>query len=74
MAEKKKREPFLVYITSDCLNLRTGPSKSFKVLEIIRDHGTYTVTKIAKGTGSESGWAYLSDKDGWVSLDYCERV
>ena len=66
--------PFLVKMTTAHLNIRTGPGTNYSKTGKYTGVGTFTVTKVSEGTGSDSGWGYLKSGAGWISLDYTVRV
>lgn len=65
--------PYLVRITAKSgLNVRSGPGTSYKIQQAIPYGGGYTIVD------EENGWgllkAYESGRNGWVSLQYTERI
>lgn len=36
--------------------------------------GIFEIVEIESGPGSKSGWGRLANGDGWVALDFVERV
>jgi len=56
------------------LNIRTGPGKDHPKTGRYTGVGTFIITKIQKGTGSESGWGKLESGEGWISLDYTKKA
>lgn len=66
---EKGFKPYQVeVIAADGLNVRTGPSTSYKV-----------ITALPKGTKKtiveeNNGWGKLSDINGWVSLAYTKKI
>lgn len=59
--------PYLVKVTADALNVRSGPGTSYKVNMTIRDQGTYTIVE------EKNGWGRLKSNAGWISLKYTQR-
>ncbi len=59
---------YLVKVTADALNIRSGPGTAYGVVGCIRDKGTYT---IVQETGN---WGKLLSGAGWISLKYTKRV
>lgn len=59
--------PYLVKVTADALNVRSGPGTSYKVNMTIRDQGTYTIVE------EKNGWGRLESGAGWISLKYTQR-
>ena len=72
--EQTKNASFNVEVSIACLNIRTGPGKNYDRTGRFTGIGTFTITEISKGEGSESGWGKLESGDGWISLDYATRV
>lgn len=65
--------PYLVRITAKSgLNVRSGPGTSYKIQQAIPYGGGYTIID------EENGWgllkAYEAGRNGWVSLQYTERI
>lgn len=65
--------PFLVRVKIKDLNIRKGPGTNYGVNGVI-EPGSYTITDVKSGTGSDAGWGKLKSGAGWVSLDFVERV
>ena len=63
--------PFLVKITADALNIRTGPGTNYSIASgephCIRDKGIYTIVE------KQGNWGKLKSGAGWICLDYTER-
>ena len=59
---------FMVKVTADELNVRTGPGTGYNIDSVIRDKGVYTIT------ATSGGWGKLKSGAGWISLAYAERV
>ena len=58
---------YMVKITADSLNIRSGPGTGYDVVGKIQDHGIYTIVQ-------ESGnWGKLLSGVGWISLNYTKR-
>lgn len=64
----KKDDSFLVKVTAEGLNIRSGPSVDYKVKGVIRDKGTYTIIE------EKRNWGKLKSGAGWISLAYTKRV
>lgn len=76
-APKKKvafTKPFNVRITVDALNIREAPTTNSKSVGVLRGRGLYTVNATANGEGSVKGWGRLLSGEGWISLNYAEKV
>lgn len=59
---------FMVKVTADELNVRTGPGTGYNIDSVIRDKGVYTIT------ATSGDWGKLKSGAGWISLAYAERV
>lgn len=68
--EKTEKEPasYLVKITTELLNVRTGPSIDYDVATRVKKGEVYTIV------GSQNGWGKLKSGVGWINLDYAERI
>lgn len=55
-----------VVINTDSLRVRTGPGvDEYLQIDSVKRGESYAVLQVV------DGWAYLPDKDGWVSMEYC---
>lgn len=71
VADKKyftKVGTYKVKVTADALNVRSGPGTSYKINDVIRDKGTYTIVE------EKNGWGKLLSGKGWISLAYTKKV
>lgn len=59
---------YVVQITVDALNYRTGPGTNYPVRGTIRDRGRYTIIE------EQNGWGRLKSKVGWICLQYTKKV
>jgi LysM repeat protein len=59
---------YLVKVTVDALNYRSGPGTNYKINGVIRDKGTYTIVE------ENNGWGRLKSGAGWISLKYTKKV
>ncbi|MCC8046741.1 MAG: N-acetylmuramoyl-L-alanine amidase [Clostridiales bacterium] len=70
--------PYQVKVKISNLNIRKGPGTDHAQTGKQTGKGTFTIVEESKGKGSDKGWgllkAYQSGRDGWISLDYCEKV
>lgn len=58
----------LYKVNAGSLNIRTGPGVQNRVVGVITDRGTYTVTEV------KDGWGRLKSGLGWISLAYCSKI
>ena len=64
---------YMVKITTDALNIRSGAGVSNKIVGCIRDKGVYTIT--AEKTVSGQVWGKLKSGAGWICLTgYTKKV
>lgn len=59
--------PYLVKVTADALNVRSGPGTGYKIKQTITDQGTYTIVE------EKNGWGRLKSNAGWICLAYTKR-
>ena len=59
---------YRIRIACDELNIRSGPSISYKVVGCIRDNNVYTIVE------EKDGWGRLKSGAGWISLKYVKKV
>ena len=73
-----QKTPFKVKVSIDDLNIRTGPGTDKARTGKHTGKGIFTIVETASGKGSKSGWgllkSYADKRNGWVALDYCQRV
>lgn len=69
--------PYLVRVSIDDLNIRKGPGTDYDKTGKHTGKGAFTIVEEAEGKGA-SLWgllkSYQKNCDGWISLDYAERV
>lgn len=69
--------PYTVKINTDALNIRKGAGTNYASVGVIKDKGIYTIVDEATGTGATK-WGllklYSTSRNGWISLDYCQKV
>ena len=65
--------PYLVKITADVLNIRSGPGIANSRVGSISDHGVYTIVAESSGKGATL-WGKLKSGAGWISLDYTKKL
>ncbi|MCM1084609.1 MAG: N-acetylmuramoyl-L-alanine amidase [Clostridium sp.] len=66
-------EGYLVKITANNLNIRTGAGTNYGYAGSITDHGVYTIVAEADGPGATK-WGKLKSGAGWISLDYAKKL
>lgn len=70
--------PYQVKVSISDLNIRKGPGTGYAKVGKYTGKGVFTIVKESNGTGSTKGWgllkSYQKNADGWISLDYCEKV
>lgn len=66
--------PCQVRVDINDLNIRTGPGTNYVKTGECTGKGTFTITEIKEGKGSDTGWGKLKSGAGWISLDYAKRV
>ena len=76
--DEKTFQPFEVRVCTPYLNIRKAPGTDHEKTGRYTGVGVFTIVEIRPGEGSESGWgllqSYSDDKNGWISLDFAERV
>lgn len=64
--------PYLVQVTADALNVRTGPGTNYPIAShknhCIRDKGKYTIVEV------QGNWGRLKSGAGWICLDYTKKI
>lgn len=66
-------QPYLVKITTDPLNIRSGPGTNYSIVGTIKGKGVYTIVDEAEGKGATK-WGKLKSGVGWISLDYTKKM
>ena len=66
--------PFKVRVKVTDLNIRKGPGTNYSATGKFTGKGTFTITAVSAGAGSDSGWGKLKSGAGWISLDYATKV
>ncbi len=69
--ESKKVETkndFLVKVTANALNIRSGPGTNYKKVGVIKDEGVYTIVE------TKGSWGKLKSGAGWISLNYTKKI
>ena len=69
-------EPYLVRVSIDDLNIRTGPGTNYG-RSGYTGKGCFTIVEEADGKGATK-WgllkSYQTKRNGWISLDYAKRI
>lgn len=73
-----KRVNYMVRVNIDDLNIRKGHGTNYVNYENPIPKGSYTIVEECYGLGSNKGWgllkAYSDKRNGWISLDFTERI
>lgn len=59
---------YLVKVTADVLNVRSGAGTSFKVVTTIKKNQVYTIVD------KKNGWGKLKSGAGWIHLGYTNKI
>lgn len=59
--------PYLIRVTANVLNVRSGPGTNYLVTTTIKKGGIYTIVD------EKNGWGKLKSGAGWISLKYTEK-
>jgi hypothetical protein len=66
--EEKSELPYLVRVTADRLNYRSGPSTNHKINGVVKKNQIFTIIE-------ENGdWGKLKSGAGWIHLGYTEKI
>lgn len=71
--ESKSSFPYLVKVTTDCLNIRKNAGTDSTKVGSITDKGIYTIVEEKSGVGATK-WGKLKSGAGWISLDYVKKI
>ena len=70
-------QTFLVKVSIDDLNIRRGPGTNHDKVGVYTGKGVFTIIEVADGPGAIK-WgllkSYADKRNGWISLDYAERL
>lgn len=76
-AGKAANLPYKVRVSIPDLNIRKGPGTDYGKTGKYTGVGVFTIVEESDGKGA-SRWgllkAYASNRDGWISLDYAQRI
>ena len=64
----KEKFPYLVRITADVLNVRSGAGTNYKVNTQVKRNEVYTIVD------ANGEWGKLKSGAGWIHLDYTKRL
>lgn len=67
-AQNEAPSGYLVRITANVLNVRSGPGTNYGVNTSVKKNEVYTIV------GEENGWGKLKSGAGWISLQYTTRL
>jgi N-acetylmuramoyl-L-alanine amidase len=67
-ATTKAFESYIVKITANVLNVRSGPGTNYKINRTVKAGEGYTIVE------EQNGWGKLKSGAGWISLEYTKRV
>lgn len=59
---------YLIKVTADVLNVRTGPSKDYDVVLRVKKDEVFTIVE------EKDGWGKLKSGAGWICLEYTKRI
>lgn len=66
--DDKPDTEYLVKVTTESLNIRSGPGTSYRIVGKIEDNGVYTIVE------EKNGWGKLASKIGWIKLSYTKKI
>lgn len=70
-------QPYMVRVSISDLNIRKGPGTNYAKWGKYTGVGAFTIVDEANGKGA-SKWgllkSYAGERNGWISLDYAERI
>ena len=71
-------QPYIIRTTATVLNIRQGPGTNYPICGQIVGAGVFTIVEEAQGQGSENGWgllkAYSKYRNGWIALDWVQKI
>lgn len=68
ITDKKPIKPYKVRITSDTLNVRSGPGVKYEVVQTLEHNEIYTIVE------RKNTWGKLKSGAGWISLTHTKKV
>ena len=66
--------PFMVRVSVPDLNIRVGAGTDTAKTGKYTGVGCFTITEVLVGKGSTKGWGRLKSGEGFISLDYCQKL
>ena len=60
--------PYVVRVSTDILNVRSGPGTNYKITTQIYKSQLYTIVD------EKNGWGKLKSGAGWIALNYTTKV
>lgn len=63
-----KFSPYVVSVTANTLNVRSGPGTSYKISTTVKKGEAFTIVE------ERDGWGKLKSGKGWISLSYTKKV
>ena len=60
--------PYIVRVTADVLNVRSGAGTSYKIVTTVKKNEAYTIVETI------NGWGKLKSGVGWISLAYTKKI
>lgn len=74
--ETVENTSFEVRIPVSNLRIRKGPGvgEGCEPIGQYTGIGTFRILEVQNGTGSKSGWGRLASGEGWICMDYVERI
>lgn len=75
---QEPKETFRVKAKDLPVNIRIGPGFSYATTGDYVEQDPVTIIEVVQRKGSESGWGLIEKyelrRDGWVALDFTQRV
>jgi hypothetical protein len=70
----RPEEDFKVNVDISNLSIRKGAGTNFARTGKYTGKGTFTIVDTKTGAGSKKGWGKLKNGEGWISLDYADKI
>jgi uncharacterized protein YgiM (DUF1202 family) len=71
-AEPATFEPYMVRVTDDELNVRSGPGMTHGIVTVVKKGEAFTIVEHAYN--GPTLWGKLKSGAGWISLKFTEKV